>query len=204
MSKLNGFNRQSHYGSSMDAFYMGEWGRTIAPHITSIIESGKYPILIYRGMSGTTTATAIAVNIPEEHRKSFGMVYIRKKNEKSHGNRVEYSYLDPADREVVWVVCDDFISSGTTALEILKVVSQYFDMEIPMDSVRFALSLSERFEDVANEINTLESSLCIRPGGGKTAKNIRRKYARFTNKERKERAEREARRAEAINELGWI
>lgn len=180
---------------------MGEWGRTIAPLITSIIESGKFPILAYRGMSGTTTATAIAVNIPQKHRTNFGMVYVRKKNEKSHGTRVEYSTLYPGDREVVWVLCDDFISSGATALEIIKTVAQFFDMEIPLDNVRFALSLSENFSEVANTLNTLESSLSFRCDGDKTAKSVHRKYARFVAKERKERVEREERRKQAGREL---
>lgn len=186
MNRLN-TNRQSHYGSSMNAFYMGEWGRKIASLIVSIIETDKYPILIYRGMSGTTTATAIAVSIPEEHRHNFGMVYVRKKNEKSHGQKIEYSSLDPANREVVWILCDDFISSGKTALEIIKEVSTYFEFDMDLDALRFAVSLGDPFSDVADRLNTLETAVNIRQSGSKTIKYVRKAHARFVTKHRKER-----------------
>lgn len=202
MNRLN-TNRQSHYGSSMNAFYMGEWGRKIAPLIVSLIEADKYPILIYRGMSGTTAATAIAVSIPEEHHHNFGMVYVRKKNENSHGQKIEYSSLDPANREIVWVLCDDFISSGKTALEIIKEVSTYFEFDMDLDALRFAVSLNDVFSEVADRLNTLETAVSILPSGSKTINYVRKAHALFVTKHRKEREEREARKAEAIKEMGW-
>lgn len=205
MNRLDGHNRKTHYGSSMDAFYMGEWGRKMAATISSTIDAGKYPILIYRGMSGTTTATAIAVNIKEEHRHQFGMVYVRKKNEKSHGSKIEYSKLDPANREIVWILCDDFISSGKTALEIIKAVSMHFDLDIDLNKLLFAVSLSEQFSEIADKLNTLESAVSIRISGDKTVKYVRRTHTRFVKKQQTERIERAARKQEAMKELlSWV
>lgn len=201
MNRLDGYNRQTHYGSSMDAFYMGEWGRKMAACVSELIDAGKYPILIYRGMSGTTTATAIAVNIKEDHRHQFGMVYVRKKNEKSHGSKIEYSKLDPANREIVWVLCDDFLSSGKTALEVIKAVSMYFDLDIDLDKLLFAVSLGEPFKEIADKLNTLESAVSIRVSGDKTVKYVRRTHARFIKKQQTERIERAARREAATKQL---
>jgi orotate phosphoribosyltransferase len=201
MNRLAGCNQKTHYGSSMDAFYMGEWGRKMAACVSELIDAGKYPILIYRGMSGTATATAIAVNIKEAHRHQFGMAYVRKKHEKSHGSKIEYSTLNPANREIVWILCDDFLSSGKTALEVIKAVSIHFDLDIDLNNLLFAVSLSKHYSEIADKLNTLESAVSHRISGDKTVKYVRHTHARFIKKQQTERIERTARREAAAKEL---
>lgn len=199
MDKLNS-NRQSHYGNSMNPKYMGEWGKEIGKAVDAIIDDGKFPILLYRGMSGTTTATTVSLNISRSDTE-FAMVYVRKKGEKSHGSRIEYSRISTGNREPVWIICDDFISSGKTALEILKAVSKYFDMEIPLSSVRYALSLDSRYSDIANNVNTLKEAVSLRCNREEIMDKMKRNYSAFIRKERKARKEREERRAEATREF---
>ena len=45
------------------------------------------PILVYRGMSGVTTATAIMAAIPAKYRTNIGLIYVRKENENRTGRR---------------------------------------------------------------------------------------------------------------------
>ncbi len=201
MSRLNE-NRKSHYGSSMNPHYMAEWGRTIAKEVDALIADGKFPILVYRGMSGTTAATAISMFITKTDTVDFGTVYVRKKNEKSHGSSIEHSRIILGDRKPVWIICDDFISSGTTALEVLKAITAFFKIEIPFHSVRYALSLDDRC-DYANTINDVETSVSIRHDAAAIVKGMKQKYNRFLNAQRKKRKEAEARQAEFIKSMGW-
>lgn len=201
MNRLNDYNSKTHYGSSMDAFYMSQWGRKMAACVSELIDAGKYPILIYRGMSGTTTATSIAVSIKEDHQHQFGMMYVRKENEKSHGGKIEYSNLSTANREIVWILCDDFLSTGNTALEVIKAVSIHFDLDIDVNKLLFAVSLSKNYSQIADQLNTLESAVSIRTTGDKTVKYVRRNYALFIQEQQAERIERTVRREAAAKEL---
>lgn len=183
---------KSHYGNSMDVNYMREWGIVVAERVVELITAGKYPILAYRGMSGTTAAISISSHIPGQYADDYARVYVRKKGEKSHGARVEYSNILSDGREVVVIVCDDFISSGTTALEVLMGLNKrLLSSPLDMDSVRFALSLGFPFRDTAHRLNTLEDALSVRASGEKEAKSIRRKY---NNAVKKYEAERKAAR----------
>ncbi len=194
MSRLNE-NRKSHYGSSMNPHYMAEWGRTIAKEVDAIIADGKFPILVYRGMSGTTAATAISMFVAKTDTVDYATVYVRKKNEKSHGNAIEHSRIILANRQPVWIICDDFISSGTTALEVLKAITAFFKIEIPFHSVRYALSLDDRFI-CANTINDVETSVrSVTSIDDATAivKCMKQKYNRFLNAQRNKQKEVDAR-----------
>lgn len=192
---------KSHYGNSMNVAYMRKWGMTIAERVIELIKDNKFPMLAYRGMSGTTAAISITSHIPEEYAPYYARVYVRKKNERSHGSSVEYSDIYSHKREVVVIVCDDFISSGTTVFEILMGLnSRLMSSVIDMDTVRFALSLGMEYSDVANTINTLEGALSIRDSSGaKDATKLRKKYAKALAKYEAERERARIERMEAMS-----
>lgn len=194
MNQLGTSYLHSHYGNSMNANEMREWGPKIAESVEAIIKDGKFPILIYRGMSGVATATTIANNMTSTCGDDFAMMYVRKKNEKSHGQRVEYTKFFPKDREIVWIFCDDFISSGKTTLEVVKAISKYQNVVIPFDSIRYALVLEGARWEESHKVNGLKDALCNHSCYADTImKRMRRNYNVFLRKQRKERAERQAR-----------
>lgn len=201
MSRLNE-NRKSHYGSSMNPYYMDEWGRIIAKEVDALIADGKFPILVYRGMSGTTAATAISMFINKTGTVDYATVYVRKKNEKSHGNNVEHSRIILGGREPVWIICDDFISTGRTVLEILKAITNFFDIEIPFDSIRYALSLNERCE-YANTINDVKAALTDNIHAANIVEKLKAKYNHHINRLNQRKRALEARRAKIEKEMGW-
>lgn len=201
MSRLN-INCKSHYGSSMNPHYMAEWGRTIAKEVDALIADGKFPILVYRGMSGTTAATAISMFINKTDNVDFGTVYVRKKNEKSHGSSIEHSRIILGERKPVWIICDDFICTGGTALEILKAITKFFNTEIDFDSIRYALSMDERC-DYANTINDVETSVSIRNDAASIVETMKVKYNHYINRLNQRKRALEARQAKLYKEMGW-
>jgi orotate phosphoribosyltransferase len=82
----------------MEPHKMREWGPKMAANIEAVIAEGKYPILIYRGMSGIAAATTIANFMSSNHGDDYAMMYVRKKNEKSHGRIIEYTKYNIAGR----------------------------------------------------------------------------------------------------------
>lgn len=93
---------------------------------------GYTPLLCYSGMSGTAIATSMSLSLAKNYEKfEFYMAYARKKNERSHGDTVEYSSA-ASNKNYMLVFVDDFISSGETFYyTIEKVVKKiYRDMAI--------------------------------------------------------------------------
>lgn len=104
---------RTHYGPGLSPVA----GRLAAKRMAALLEhnlQGKYPILVFRGMSGTSLATRVSdclAGMGVEH----GMVYVRKPEEQSHGARLEYDYdQDKAANHSQVVFIDDFIGSGKT------------------------------------------------------------------------------------------
>ena len=85
----------------------------------------KWPLLCCMGSSGLAITTATALRLDAEDYK-FGVMYVRKEGEKSHGNRVEWGNvvgMDMKDAQAVFV--DDFISSGTTLRDTMVQVTAH-------------------------------------------------------------------------------
>jgi hypothetical protein len=106
------------------------------------------PIFMYSGMSGVASATALALALHRGDRKNkspfqFGMMYVRKKGEKSHGEPVEHDLKQHADDQSFWdravpVFVDDFICSGDTGRFVveecankLERLSEYEEFKAP-------------------------------------------------------------------------
>lgn len=88
----------------------------------------KIPILCYAGMSGTSAATALSLALLEiDPNFVFKMCYVRKKNEKSHGNNIEHDLEEHQDWSKTFLVfVDDFISSGDSRKFVVKAANEKF------------------------------------------------------------------------------
>lgn len=148
----------THYGNSMNAPVLYPWAKRMASDIVRKYLRNKkniLPILVYRGMSGVTTATAIMAAIPAKYRTDIGLIYVRKENEESHGSKVEHTvnidYANIGQVEPVIIFCDDFIDSGATMVETMTVVVSYFNFSVfPADII---CALSAHSDD--NNLRTL-------------------------------------------------
>lgn len=103
----------SHYSNALDPGLLLEWaedkavlllGLTLATPSSSLV-------LCYRGMSGVAHATALSMSLARRD-TIVKMVYVRKAEEDSHGNPMEWSDAVYDDDTIVFV--DDFISTGKT------------------------------------------------------------------------------------------
>lgn len=126
----------------MNPSVLADWGRTIVSEMLELMDDNKFPVIVYRGMSGIAAATAMSIMIPPNKQGDFGMIYVRKKGEKAHGGKMEYTNLNRAGyRPMVFIIVDDFIQSGATVLEICKAVTSYFDVYLnPTVNVRYAMT----------------------------------------------------------------
>lgn len=93
------------------------------------------PVLIYRGMSGAASATALSLELYSRYGVVVQMAYVRKPDEKSHGERVEsdiyYEQRKGGSDEVLLspVFVDDFVATGNTLAAALKEADRVLDLE---------------------------------------------------------------------------
>lgn len=109
----------SHYSLAQKPKDLLKWAEAIA--IDIYVREIKYPVLVYRGMSGISAATALSLQLHilgVEH----GMVYIRKENEKSHGNDVEKEIDRSKHHDFKFIFVDDFVASGETKRECINKI----------------------------------------------------------------------------------
>lgn len=100
----------SHYSLAQKPKQLHLWASRMAMSIIdNMIEE---PVLVYTGLSGISAATALSI-VLSGFGKSCGMVYIRKKLEKSHGNPIE-SEIPNSFTNPEYIFVDDFICSGDT------------------------------------------------------------------------------------------
>lgn len=113
----------THYSNAQDPISLAEWASKAAGKLTMKYGAGDVvPVLVYRGMSGVASATALMLalegkaRLGKRPRYPYVACYIRKCHELSHGTLVEWGwvgkYCETTPREAVFV--DDFICSGET------------------------------------------------------------------------------------------
>jgi hypothetical protein len=106
----------SHYDCSQELKKLNRLAASRAAELIKRFTKKEYrgfiPMLVYSGMSGIAFATAIGIHL-EKAKARYVMAYVRKKNENSHGEKIEYTSLG-ADRKYQLVFVDDFICSGDT------------------------------------------------------------------------------------------
>lgn len=125
--------RSSHYFIAQDPKELRRWAVDAAKAIVAHYRAKKLrPLFCYTGMSGVSHATALALAL-QSYRSGFkfGMAYVRKDNEKSHGNNVETAYPGHMeDYELVFV--DDFVMSGTTFKFVQEKIHSYHRGELKL------------------------------------------------------------------------
>lgn len=124
----------THYGSSMRPEILMDEALSIIEHLAKRFSKNDKLILFYSGMSGTASASALVtlnaflkkrddINLPV----ISGMVYVRKENEDSHGNKIEVSIVENFDNtdRLIPIFIDDFVCYGRTFLYVKKQVAKF-------------------------------------------------------------------------------
>lgn len=113
----------THYSKAQNPSNLYPWAREAARELIVWAEENNYcPILCYSGMSGISTATAISIALYiKKPSFSFGMVYVRKAEEESHGNSTEYNIPYNTSKKVM-VFVDDFVATGTTFERVKEAI----------------------------------------------------------------------------------
>lgn len=114
----------THYGASMIPRNLREQ----AEFMVELLKK-KFPkktanfVLFYSGMSGVASATALSYAMLDKI-KLAGMVYVRKKNEESHGENIEISLLnDHLETDIIVpIFVDDFICNGVTCRYVMHQI----------------------------------------------------------------------------------
>jgi len=92
--------------------------------LSSCIKKRKPVCLFYSGMSGTVSANALACILHAENIQ-YALFYVRKPDEKSHGQKIEYFYLSHKTgvssgfmtahrKKSTLFFCDDLVETGAT------------------------------------------------------------------------------------------
>lgn len=106
----------THYAPSQDPIQLSDFAFRTAAQIRNELPA-THIMLCYRGMSGTSMATALMLALFQSGfpKDQLGMVYVRKKNESSHGRSVEVHNLpDNPSVKTAWIFVDELICSGET------------------------------------------------------------------------------------------
>lgn len=123
----------SHYSNAQIPRLLSTWAWASAQMLARRYGKGgtqygvESPVLVYTGMSGVASATALVLameRLPKSLQFAYGMAYIRKEHEKSHGQPVEFEWVNTSRglREAQAVVfVDDFICLGTTVMRCIQV-----------------------------------------------------------------------------------
>lgn len=138
----------AHYSKAQLADQLDQWAREAASRLIDkhkdwaglpsvrlddeLDQHVKPPLLMYSGMSGISSATALSLAVYRQCGRNIPMVYVRKDGERSHGSRVEHDYLY-RDYTYTGYFVDDFIDSGDTRHRVITEVEEagfLFDGEI--------------------------------------------------------------------------
>lgn len=103
----------THYSRAQDPESLYDWAKSLIKNCEEEgIDVARFRLL-YSGMSGVATATALSIAIYNHTAKTVGMVYVRKEHEKSHGSPTENN-ISVYDEPPILVFVDDFICDGNT------------------------------------------------------------------------------------------
>jgi orotate phosphoribosyltransferase len=87
-----------------------------AKKINTLKKKHKIDALAYTGSSGAAAAYVLGVAL------DLPVVYVRKKGESSHGNKVESNASKAIDN---YLIIDDFICSGATVGSVVSGIEKY-------------------------------------------------------------------------------
>ncbi len=145
-------DKTTHYGISMNSATLKHWAKlTVKKIVKSCTADNVIPVLIYTGMSGIATATALSMYFPPKFR--FILEYVRKEGEKTHGRKVEKSdsvvgIYGSKPTNLRYYLVDDFISSGTTFETMITLFQDYYGEKLNPEEVLTVLSSESRIQDL--------------------------------------------------------
>lgn len=103
----------THYSMAQKPADLISWAHRAVEELAHRLR-GQHPVFCYRGMSGVGTATALAIAWQDRMGSTFGMVYVRKADEGSHGRTCEHNVDIVRGLPCMFVFVDDFTTSGAT------------------------------------------------------------------------------------------
>lgn len=134
----NAFTIGTHYSLSQNPSALNAWADRAASMLPDHLD-GRYPVFVYRGMSGVAAATALALAYDRQHGASFGMIYVRKPNENSHGYDCEVQVDTVRDAPCLLVFVDDFVSTGHTMRAAMEEAFTVNKLSLDMDFPRYMI-----------------------------------------------------------------
>lgn len=135
----------SHYSQVFNTQTMIDLAAEKAGILKTVYEQNKtIPVLVYSGFSGSTFAMAISIAM-HKLKVPFEQMYIRKPDEKSHGQEIESSQLNYNAKEYILVFVDDFISLGNTLDYVLKKSMESFERRSGSVVRPYALIVTQKF-----------------------------------------------------------
>ncbi len=115
----------THYSLAFKPTELRRWAVREAKRLANLFVNTKgLPVLVYTGLSGISTATALALEL-DQYQVKFAMAYVRKGRENSHGCDLEYTN-NLARGEYYMVFVDDFVSMGDTTRRCYKKLNSTF------------------------------------------------------------------------------
>lgn len=140
--------KSSHYSLALNPRAIRAWAKREAVFLEKAINKnfpGCRPVLVYSGMSGISHASCLAyalLNLGIECKQ----IYVRKKNEESHGNRIETSNFN-RNHKYVLVFVDDFIGGGITLNHCIGGAKKKYYDEMSKLLHGLIISIVEDFND---------------------------------------------------------
>lgn len=115
--------RNSHYSLGQNADRLIIWANIVVEALPKYLD-GMLPLFCFSGYSGSSHATALTMKYFEKYGPKYGMAYVRKLNEKSHGSPVQINAYQLRDARVMFVFVDDCPGGGTTRVRTLALARQ--------------------------------------------------------------------------------
>jgi len=110
----------------------------------------RLPIFCFSGFSGIGHSVALASAYLGRHGPGFGMLYVRKQGEHSHGAEVEKTLNNVAGRPTVLVFVDDIVSSGDTRSWVMYGARKHLVMTQRFSAPEF------RYDDLCDKTRFIE------------------------------------------------
>lgn len=107
----------THYSNVQDPRILSVRASTWAHSLLQRLKRRRlFPVLVYSGMSGIGGATALSLEFNRiDPEFKFGMMYVRKDGESSHGSFVEIQTdLNREAKNYCYIFVDDFVCTGAT------------------------------------------------------------------------------------------
>lgn len=113
----------THYSIGQNACELRDWAYKAAEFIHNRYGGAESLVCFcYRGFSGISMATALAMVYSIKYDIQLNLMYIRKENEKSHGAPTELSFDENENQILECVFVDDFIDGGGTFCQTKSIV----------------------------------------------------------------------------------